>query len=166
MHVNLSNFLFSLGISEVGEVTAKNLADKYKSIDNLINARYEDIIELRDIGPIAAENIFNFFQDKNNIKLIQSIINSGLKFKNSKKVIYSNISDQIYVITGKLKNKSREELKDLIINSGGRVSSSVTKKTHALIVGDNPGSKLQKANEFGIKVISEEKFYENLAYEK
>ena len=166
MHVNLSNFLFSLGISEVGEVTARNLADKYNSIDNLINARYEDIIELRDIGPIAAENIFNFFQDKNNIKLIQSIINSGLKFKNSKKVIYSNISDQIYVITGKLKNKSREELKDLIINSGGKVSSSVTKKTHALIVGDNPGSKLQKANEFGIKVISEEKFYENLAYEK
>ena len=129
MNVKLSNFLFSLGISEVGEVTARNLANKYKTIDNLINAKYEDIIELRDIGPIAAENIYNFFQDKNNIKLIRRIIDSGLKFKTNKKVISSNILDEIYVITGKLKTKSREELKNLIIDNGGTVSNSVTKKT-------------------------------------
>ena len=162
MNVKLSNFLFSLGISEVGEVTARNLANKYKTIDNLINAKYEDIIELRDIGPIAAENIYNFFQDKNNIKLIRRIIDSGLKFKTNKKVISSNILDEIYVITGKLKTKSREELKNLIIDNGGTVSNSVTKKTYALIVGDNPGSKLDKANKLGVKVISEEKFYEKI----
>ena len=162
MNVKLSNFLFSLGISEVGEVTARNLANKYKTIDNLINAKYEDIIELRDIGPIAAENIYNFFQDKNNIKLIRRIIDSGLKFKTNKKVISSSILDEIYVITGKLKTKSREELKNLIIDNGGTVSNSVTKKTYALIVGDNPGSKLDKANKLGIKVISEEKFYEKI----
>ena len=162
MNVKLSNFLFSLGISEVGEVTARNLANKYKTIDNLINAKYEDIIELRDIGPIAAENIYNFFQDKNNIKLIRRIIDSGLKFKTNKKVISSNILDEIYVITGKLKTKSRDELKNLIIDNGGTVSNSVTKKTYALIVGDNPGSKLDKANKLGIKVISEEKFYEKI----
>ena len=162
MNVKLSNFLFSLGISEVGEVTARNLANKYKTIDNLINAKYEDIIELRDIGPIAAENIYNFFQDKNNIKLIRRIIDSGLKFKTNKKAISSNILDEIYVITGKLKTKSREELKNLIIDNGGTVSNSVTKKTYALIVGDNPGSKLDKANKLGVKVISEEKFYEKI----
>ena len=162
MNVKLSNFLFSLGISEVGEVTARNLANKYKTIDNLINAKYEDIIELRDIGPIAAENIYNFFQDKNNIKLIRRIIDSGLKFKTNKKLISSSILDEIYVITGKLKTKSREELKNLIIDNGGTVSNSVTKKTYALIVGDNPGSKLDKANKLGIKVISEEKFYEKI----
>ena len=162
MNVKLSNFLFSLGISEVGEVTARNLANKYKTIDNLINAKYEDIIELRDIGPIAAENIYNFFQDKNNIKLIRRIIDSGLKFKTNKKVTSSSILDEIYVITGKLKTKSREELKNLIIDNGGTVSNSVTKKTYALIVGDNPGSKLDKANKLGIKVISEEKFYEKI----
>ena len=162
MNVKLSNFLFSLGISEVGEVTARNLANKYKTIDNLINAKYEDIIELRDIGPIAAENIYNFFQDKNNIKLIRRIIDSGLKFKTNKKAISSNILDEIYVITGKLKTKSREELKNLIIDNGGKVSNSVTKKTYALIVGDNPGSKLDKANKLGVKVISEEKFYEKI----
>ena len=162
MNVKLSNFLFSLGISEVGEVTARNLANKYKTIDNLINAKYEDIIELRDIGPIAAENIYNFFQDKNNIKLIRRIIDSGLKFKTNKKVISSNILDEIYVITGKLKTKSRDELKNLIIDNGGTVSNSVTKKTYALIVGDNPGSKLDKANKLGVKVISEEKFYEKI----
>ena len=162
MNVKLSNFLFSLGISEVGEVTARNLANKYKTIDNLINAKYEDIIELRDIGPIAAENIYNFFQDKNNIKLIRRIIDSGLKFKTNKKVISSSILDEIYVITGKLKTKSRDELKNLIIDNGGTVSNSVTKKTYALIVGDNPGSKLDKANKLGVKVISEEKFYEKI----
>ena len=162
MNVKLSNFLFSLGISEVGEVTARNLANKYKTIDNLIKAKYEDIIELRDIGPIAAENIYNFFQDKNNIKLIRRIIDSGLKFKTNKKVTSSSILDEIYVITGKLKTKSREELKNLIIDNGGTVSNSVTKKTYALIVGDNPGSKLDKANKLGIKVISEEKFYEKI----
>ena len=162
MNVKLSNFIFSLGISEVGEVTARNLSNKYKTMDKLINAKYEDIIELRDIGPIAAKNIFDFFQDKNNIKLIQSIIDSGLKLNVNKKVSSTNISDEIYVITGKLKSKSREELKNLIIDNGGIVSNSVTKKTYAVIVGDNPGSKLDKAKKLGVKVISEEKFYERI----
>ena len=162
MNVNLSNFIFSLGISEVGEVTARSLAERYTTIDKLIQANYEDIIQLRDIGPIAARNISSYFKDKRNIKIINNIIKSGLQFNENKKNISSILFDETYVITGKLKNMSRAKLKDYILNNGGYVSNSVTKKTDALIVGENPGSKLQKAKDLGIMVINEEKFYEKM----
>ena len=162
MNVNLSNFIFSLGISEVGEVTARSLAERYTTIDKLIQANYEDIIQLRDIGPIAARNISSYFKDKRNIKIINNIIRSGLQFNEIKKNTSNTLFDETYVITGKLKNMSRAKLKDYILNNGGYVSNSVTKKTDALIVGENPGSKLQKAKDLGIMVINEEKFYEKM----
>ena len=162
MNVNLSNFIFSLGISEVGEVTARSLAERYITIDKLIQANYEDIIQLRDIGPIAARNISSYFKDKRNIKIINNIIRSGLQFNEIKKNTSNTLFDETYVITGKLKNMSRAKLKDYILNNGGYVSNSVTKKTDALIVGENPGSKLQKAKDLGIMVINEEKFYEKM----
>tara|TARA_Y100000287_G_scaffold104833_1_gene83974 strand:- start:5411 stop:7213 length:1803 start_codon:yes stop_codon:yes gene_type:complete len=162
MNVNLSNFIFSLGISEVGEVTARSLAERYITIDKLIQANYEDIIQLRDIGPIAARNISSYFKDKRNIKIINNIIRSGLQFNEIKKNTSNTLFDETFVITGKLKNMSRAKLKDYILNNGGYVSNSVTKKTDALIVGENPGSKLQKAKDLGIMVINEEKFYEKM----
>ena len=162
MNVNLSNFIFSLGISEVGEVTARSLAERYITIDKLIQANYEDIIQLRDIGPIAARNISSYFKDKRNIKIINNIIRSGLQFNEIKKNTSNTLFDETFVITGKLKNMSRAKLKDYILNNGGYVSNSVTKKTGALIVGENPGSKLQKAKDLGIMVINEEKFYEKM----
>ena len=162
MNVNFSNFIFSLGIPEVGEVTARSLAERYITIDKLIQANYEDIIQLRDIGPIAARNISSYFKNKKNLKVINNIISSGLQFNKNKKNISNTLLNETYVITGKLKNMSREKLKDYILNNGGYVSNSVTKKTDALIVGENPGSKLQKAKDLGIMVINEEKFYEKL----
>ena len=162
MNVNFSNFIFSLGIPEVGEVTARSLAERYITIDKLIQANYEDIIQLRDIGPIAARNISSYFKNKKNLKVINNIISSGLQFNKNKKNISNTLLNETYVITGKLKNMSREKLKDYILNNGGYVSNSVTKKIDALIVGENPGSKLQKAKDLGIMVINEEKFYEKL----
>ncbi len=162
MNVNFSNFIFSLGIPEVGEVTARSLAERYITIDKLIQANYEDIIQLRDIGPIAARNISSYFKNKKNLKVINNIISSGLQFNKNKKNISNTLLNETYVITGKLKNMSREKLKDYILNNGGHVSNSVTKKIDALIVGENPGSKLQKAKDLGIMVINEEKFYEKL----
>ena len=154
--VNLSNFIFSLGINEVGEVTARSLALKFGDIDILAKASYEDILDIKDIGPVAALNIFNFFREKDNIKNINNILNSGIKILSSNKKLTNLLNNEIYVITGKLKNISRQSLADNIIANGGIVSNSVTKKTFALIVGSDPGSKLEKANKLGIKIITDE----------
>lgn len=154
--VNLSNFIFSLGINEVGEVTARSLALKFGDIDILAKASYEDILDIKDIGPVAALNIFNFFREKDNIKNINNILNSGVKILSSNKKLTNLLNNEIYVITGKLKNISRQSMADNIIANGGIVSNSVTKKTFALIVGSDPGSKLEKANKLGIKIITDE----------
>ena len=162
MEVKLSNFIFSLGIGEVGEVTANNLADKYKSIDNLSKADYNDILELKDIGPVAALNIFNFFNDRNNIKIINNILGNGLKLVKNRNKKTNILNNQTYVITGKLNNISRQKLGEHIISNGGNISNTVSKKIFALIVGSDPGSKLEKADKLGVKVIEAEDFFKIL----
>ena len=156
--VKLSNFIFSLGINEVGVVTARSLANKYSSILNLSNAEYNDIILIKDIGPVAALNIYNFFQNQRNADIISNIIGSGLIFKTDTKDKVNLFNDEIYVITGKVGTISRQNLENSIIENGGIVSNSISKKTFALIVGKDPGSKLDKANKLGIKIINIEDF--------
>jgi len=156
--VKLSNFIFSLGINEVGVVTARSLANKYSSILNLSNAEYNDIILIKDIGPVAALNIYNFFQNQRNVDIISSIIGSGLIFKTNTQDKVNLFNDEIYVITGKVGAISRQNLENSIIENGGIVSNSISKKTFALIVGKDPGSKLDKANKLGIKIINIEDF--------
>jgi len=157
--VKLSNFIFSLGINEVGAVTARSLANKYSSILNLSNAKYNDIILIKDIGPVAALNIYNFFQNQRNIDIIISIIDSGLVFKADKKDKVGLFNNNIYVITGKLGTISRQNLENYIVENGGIVSNSISKKTFSLIVGKDPGSKLDKAKKLGITVINFEDFF-------
>lgn len=162
LEVKLSNFIFSLGISEVGEVTANSLANKYKSIDNLSKANYNDILELKDIGPVAALNIFNFFKDRNNIKIINNILGNGLVFVKNKDKKTNILNNQTYVITGKLNTMSRQKLGEHIVSNGGNISNTVSKKIFALIVGSDPGSKLEKADKLGVKVIEAEDFFKTL----
>ena len=162
MEVKLSNFIFSLGIGEVGEVTANSLANNYKSIDNLSKADYNDILELKDIGPVAALNIFNFFNDRNNIKIINNILGNGLKFVKNRDKKTNILNNQTYVITGKLNNISRQKLGEHIISNGGNISNTVSKKIFALIVGSDPGSKLEKADKLGVKVIEADDFFKIL----
>ncbi len=166
MEVKLSNFIYALGINEVGEVTAKNLAKKYKSIEELSKAKYDDIILIKDIGPVAAKNIFNFFKNKDNIDIVKNILKSGLFFKKDLKRKTDFFYGKTYVITGKLQNISRVQLEELISDNGGTISNNVSSKTTALIVGLEPGSKLKKANELNIKINSEEEFLKNINYEK
>ena len=158
MEVKLSNFIFSLGIGEVGEVTARSLAKKYQSIDKLSKANYDDILGLKDIGPVAASNIYNFFNDKSNINIINNIINKGLKFTKNTSQISNILNNQTYVITGKLNNISRQKLGEHIISNGGNISNTVSKKIYALIVGSDPGSKLEKADKLGVKIIDANEF--------
>jgi len=156
--VKLNNFIFSLGINEVGVVTARSLANTYSSILNLSNAEYHDIILIKDIGPVAALNIYNFFQNQRNVDIISSIIGSGLIFKTDTQEKVNLFNDEIYVITGKVGIISRQNLENYIIENGGIVSNSISKKTFALVVGKDPGSKLDKANKLGIKIINIEDF--------
>jgi len=156
--VKLNNFIFSLGINEVGVVTARSLANTYSSILNLSNAEYNDIILIKDIGPVAALNIYNFFQNQRNVDIISSIIGSGLIFKTDTQEKVNLFNDEIYVITGKVGIISRQNLENYIIENGGIVSNSISKKTFALVVGKDPGSKLDKANKLGIKIINIEDF--------
>jgi len=162
MEVRLSNFIYALGINEVGEVTARNLANKYKTIKKLENAEYDDILSLKDIGPVAAKNIYDFFRNRSNLLIIDNIIKSGLILKNEEKNKSKLLNDETYVITGKLENMSRQKLADYISDNGGNVSNTVTKKTFALIVGSEPGSKLEKAKKLGIKIITDEEFLKNI----
>ena len=157
--VKLSNFIFSLGIGEVGVVTARSLANRYSSILNLSNAKYDDIILIKDIGPVAALNIYNFFQNQRNLDIISSIIGSGLVFKADKRDKVNLFNEEIYVITGKLETISRQNLENFILENGGIVSNSISKKIFALIVGRDPGSKLDKAKKLGIKIINFEDFF-------
>ena len=153
----LGKFIYALGIRNVGEATSKELAVNFRSLDNLFNATVEDYLMVNDIGPIVAESLVQYFHNENNQKIIKSIIASGITWPALKKInaINSKLNNQTFVVTGTLNSFSRDEIKDLVEANGGKVSGSVSKKTSYVVVGDNPGSKADKASELGIPIITE-----------
>jgi DNA ligase (NAD+) len=153
----LGKFIYALGIRNVGEATSKELAAHFRSLENLFNATVEDYLMVNDIGPVVAESLVKYFHDENNQLLINSIIESGISWPALKEInaINSKLNNQTFVVTGTLNSFSRDEIKDLIEANGGKVSGSVSKKTSYVIVGDNPGSKADKANELGVPIITE-----------
>lgn len=152
--------LFALGIRHIGERTAKTLADNFGSVENIINAGEEQILTINEIGPSIADSIVNFFKDKMNLKLVEKLKKAGLKFETEKKTRKENIniSNRVFVLTGTLAKYKREEAQKIIEDYGGKVSSSVSKKTDFILAGAEAGSKLQKAIDLGVKVISENEF--------
>ena len=152
--VNFSNFLYALGIKEVGETTARSLSKKYKDIYALQSCTYENLLEIKDIGPIAAKNIFDFFNHKENLKIINKLFKSGVIVDKSTIKISNSLGNKVYVITGKFADHSREYIKNAIITNGGKVVSSVSKSTDFLVLGEDPGSKYNVAKEYNIKIIS------------
>ncbi|MEJ5350657.1 MAG: NAD-dependent DNA ligase LigA [Melioribacteraceae bacterium] len=151
--------LFALGIRYVGAGVAKKLADHFKSIDALINASEEEIESIHEIGPSISKSIKRFFSDSNNIKLIERLKKAGLKFKSEEiKVTSDKLKGKSFVLTGTLSSMSREEAKEKIISLGGHVLSAVSKNTDYVVVGENPGSKFDKAQKLGIPILSEEEF--------
>src|SRR5210317_11375 len=150
-------FIYALGIRNVGEATSKELAGYFRSLDNLFNATVEDYLMVNDIGPVVAESLVKYFHNANNQQIINSIIASGISWPTLKEInaINSKLNNQTFVVTGTLNSFSRDEIKDLIEANGGKVSGSVSKKTSYVIVGDNPGSKADKASELGVPIITE-----------
>lgn len=158
---SLEKLLFGLGIKQVGVKTAKILAYKFRSLDCLIEASYEDLTSISDIGPIIAKNIVTYFQDEANLKIIQKLKQYGVNMNYlgmSQVEEDSNFFGKTFVLTGTLTHITRDKASLIIENKGGKTTSSVTKKTDVVIVGDNPGSKYQKAIDLGISIWNEEEF--------
>lgn len=153
--------LFALGIRYVGSGAAKKLADHFLSIDNLSNASEEEIESIHEIGSSISQSVKRFFADSQNKKNIERLKKAGLNLSTEKKQKRSNrLEGKSFVLTGILSTMSREEAKEKIQNHGGLVLSSVSKNTDYVVVGENAGSKLDKAVKLGITILSEEQFLE------
>ena len=153
---SLEKVLFALGIRHVGKKTAKVLAKKYKNIDNLINASLDELTNINDIGEIIAKSIRKYLDNKDNIKLINELKEVGLNFSYNEGETNDKLDGMTFVLTGTLEKYKREELTKLLEDKGAKVTSSVTKKTTGVIVGDKPGSKYDKALKLGITIYKEE----------
>lgn len=150
----LQRVIFGLGIRFVGERTAEFLAEHFGSMDALMSASTEDLQSVNEVGPRIAESIREFFSEPRNRKLVERL-RQYLNFTGQKKQRGTALAGKTFVITGTLANYSREEAKRMIEDAGGKVSGSVSKKTDYVLAGDDPGSKLDKARELGVKVIGE-----------
>jgi DNA ligase (NAD+) len=156
---DLSHLIFALGIRNVGEHLATVLAREFRSIDNLRNKTIEELTEIKEIGPIVGESIYNFFHDEKNLKVLEKLRKGGVRFPEMKvKAKATALSGKTFVLTGGLDSFTRDEAKRIIEDLGGRVSSSVSKNTDYVVAGKETGSKLDKAKELGIKTIDEEEF--------
>lgn len=156
---SLERLLFGLGISGIGDKTALLLVKIFKNIDRLMGASCEDFENIRDIGPTLAQNLYSFFQMKENVYLIEKLKELGLnmKYLGDEERHHDLISGKRFVLTGTLSFMDREKLSLILENYGGMTSSSVSKKTDVVIVGENPGSKFDKAKELNIEIWNEEK---------
>ncbi|MCD6270896.1 NAD-dependent DNA ligase LigA, partial [bacterium] len=160
--IPLERFIYALGIRHVGEETANILARKFGSIENLKKASLEELEAIPDVGPIVAKSIYEWFRNARNIKLVDGLLKAGVKIITPKKV-EEKLKGKTFVFTGALKTMTREEASEKVRLLGGKVSSSVSKNTDFVVVGENPGSKYEKAKKLGVKTISEEEFLKMLS---
>ena len=160
----LPRFIYSLGIREVGEATALALANYFTKLTAVENADEETLIQVDDVGPVVAANIVHFFDQVDNERVIQTVIEAGLRWPPIEKIedIDLPLKGTTYVITGTLENYSRQQATEILKKLGAKVSSSVSKKTTAVVAGAKPGSKVDKANKLDVTVL-DEKAFEQLA---
>ena len=153
---DLSRLIFALGIRHVGARNAQILAMHFKTMDAIIKADAEDISSVPEIGGVIAQSIVNFFNEKQNIEIIQKLRAHGLNFNCNEVKAGGVFSGKVFVLTGTLPTLTRSEASKIITDNGGKVSSSVSKKTDYVLAGEEAGSKLDKANALGITVITED----------
>ncbi len=152
----LHRFLYALGIREVGESTARTLSTYFGTLEKLMSARVEELLEVPDVGPVVANNIRAFFDELHNREIINRLQYYGVNWPG--KIIIGQarpLNGKVFVLTGSLTSMSRDEANDKLAASGARVSNSVSKKTDYVVVGDTPGSKAEKAEKLGVKIIDE-----------
>ncbi len=162
----LQRLLYGIDIRHVGERYAKILANHYRSIDKLAEASVEDLDAIHEIGLAVAESVFNWFGDPNNVEIVERLKAVGVKTElggDAAANFDENFVGKTFVLTGKLEQFTRDEAANLIEQRGGRVSSSVSKKTDFVVAGEDAGSKLTKAKTFGVTVLNEDEFKELLS---
>ncbi|WP_411913478.1 NAD-dependent DNA ligase LigA [Wenzhouxiangella sp. AB-CW3] len=155
--VSLGRLLFALGIREVGEVTARNLARQFGSIDRLAEASVEALEAVRDVGPVMARHIRAFFDEAHNREVVERLLSAGVRYEVEQAAESGEqpLAGKTYVLTGSLSGRTRSEAKAALEALGARVTGSVSKNTTALIAGGEPGSKLMRAEELGVPVLDE-----------
>jgi len=156
--IALPRFIFALGIRNVGAETAQDLADYFGSLEGLKKATLRNLEKIRNIGPIVAQSIYDFFQDKGHLAFIGKLKKVGVQIITETKFKHQPLKGKIFVLTGTLELMTRKEAKENIRFLGGEVSESVSKKTNYVVFGQNPGSKLEEAKKLGIETIDEREF--------
>lgn len=158
-HIPLARFIYALGIKHVGEQTAFDLARHFSTLDKLRNAKLEQLNAIENIGDIVANSIYDFFQDKQNQKFADRLLQKGIRIKNEESRIKGGkLKGLKIVVTGTLEGMSREDAKRAIMENGGDFVSSVSKNTDYVVVGENPGGKFNEAQKLGVKTITEKQF--------
>ena len=154
----LARFLYALGIRQVGETTAKDLAKHFGALDRLLDASVPQLLEVNDVGPVVAQSIHTFFAQPHNREVVEQLRTVGIAWPEHDghgDLSPKPLAGQTFVLTGTLPTLAREDAKALIEAAGGKVSGSVSKKTDYVVAGDEAGSKLDKARELGVAVIDE-----------
>jgi DNA ligase (NAD+) len=157
-HVSLARFVYALGIRHVGEATAIALANHFHNINRLLATSADELIDIPDVGPIVGQSIQTFFSQMENQKLIERMINLGVKIESAKSPHSQQLVGQTFVLTGTLSKFTRDEAKAKIRSAGGSVSGSVSQATDYVLAGTEAGSKLDQAKKFGVKIITEVEF--------
>ena len=158
-HTTLARFLYALGIRHVGEATAKDLARHFGSIDRIMDASVDELLQVRDVGPVVAQSIRTFFDQPHHREVVEQLRAAGVRWDEHDGAPPADalpLAGKTLVLTGTLPTLSRDEAKALIEAAGGKVSASVSKKTHLVVAGAEAGSKLDKARELGVAVIDED----------
>lgn len=156
---DLDRVIFGLGIDLIGSKAASILANHFKTMDSLEEATFDELTDIEEVGPKMADSIIAFFKEKQNREILDKLKKAGVNMVKKESENTSNIFDGLtFVLTGTLSNYTRDEAKKLIEERGGKVTGSVSKKTNYVVAGTDPGSKLSKAQQLGVKVIDEKEF--------
>jgi DNA ligase (NAD+) len=154
----LGRFIFALGIRHVGERTARSLAQAFGSLENLQRASFDELVSIRDIGATVAQSICTFFANRDNLEVISRMLQAGVKPAVELKKVGGRFTGITFVFTGGLSRFTREEAQRLVEAEGGTAVGSVSKKTGYVVAGEDAGSKLAKARELGVTVLTEDEF--------
>jgi DNA ligase (NAD+) len=154
----LSKFLYALGIRHVGETTAEDLARSFPRLDDFFHLSEEDLMKVEGVGPEVAASVVQFFGDKKNKESIERLRKAGVEVIEPRGKGKGKLAGKTFVFTGALKTLQRDEARNLVESLGGMTASSVSKKVDYVVVGEDPGSKSDKAKELGIKTLTEEEF--------
>jgi DNA ligase (NAD+) len=159
-HTTLPRFIFALGIRNVGEATAKDLVKHFGTLDALMAADSDRLLQVPDVGPVVAASIARFFAEPHNREVVEQLRAGGLHWEEGapSEAASLPLAGKTFVLTGTLPTLSRDQAKEMIEAQGGKVAGSVSKKTHYVVAGAEAGSKLDKAQELGIAILDETQF--------